>query len=290
MALLASLAIVAAGVFSGAVARRLGIDTRARTAWDHGSTGLGIALLLGFLWLMVRRMGYVGLSRWSALRASILRMAADIALGRGLSGGLVIVRCQETQWQEAVGALLRVADVVVVDVTEMTAPLRFELGLIPRYLPPERLVRLCRGSQPPPLDALEGLLPERYRAPDQLVAIDATRPREGLHRLEAALRRSATCGTWATRYKARAMAVGLLRLQARRGRLACALVVAALPALAVGRFEAWPELVGLGGLLLGAALPLAAVATIQGAASARLAILAPALAILSILATAALGA
>jgi hypothetical protein len=77
----------------------------------------------------------------------VLRLLHNMRLARGLSKGIVILRCGDRFWERIATLCLSHADVAVVDVTDLTKNIYFELCAAIESVGPERIILTCAKNE-----------------------------------------------------------------------------------------------------------------------------------------------
>lgn len=89
-----------------------------------------------------RRLGYRRFSGPGAGHQVLLTLDS-IKAGGGNFLGVDVFQCDDAAWQAVVAASLTMADVAVVDVSEVTENLAWEISQALKSLPPERVIFVC---------------------------------------------------------------------------------------------------------------------------------------------------
>jgi hypothetical protein len=121
-------------------------DVASRVGLALAAAGGGLHLFRGRLFGAVRLQTARGRKR----ARDLLRRIQD---GKSVPQALTVLSCPDDGWQAWVLALLAHADVVVLDVTELSGSLHWELEQVAREKRPEQLILACgidRGNAPDP--------------------------------------------------------------------------------------------------------------------------------------------
>src|SRR5262249_46156567 len=108
--------------------------------WKFLLTIAGVALFVGFLIRKIyRRLGYAALTAAKA-RIWIENLGKSIRKGKEKYAGIVLVRCKDDFWREAISTAIENADAVVIDVSDPSQNVLWELKEALGRLPPESIL------------------------------------------------------------------------------------------------------------------------------------------------------
>jgi hypothetical protein len=111
---------------------------------------LMIITYLIFLMLIIssRKLGYTRLYQ-STAEGRTLQLFTDVRAHKGSRGGVVILKCEDSFWRDVVSLAIQRADVVIVDVTEPSENVIWELHTAVGVKSPERILLAYEKDQEP---------------------------------------------------------------------------------------------------------------------------------------------
>jgi hypothetical protein len=129
----------------------------ALTAWTVGfQSSVGVAagsvaavfalvFTVVFVARSVVRLGYTTLDARKAM-AALERLLGAIRRRKGPGAGVVVLKCEDQSWQQVVTSALQKADVALLDISERSANVLWELRLASATLPVTSIILACRSE------------------------------------------------------------------------------------------------------------------------------------------------
>jgi hypothetical protein len=142
-ALSALLLLIALGLaFAGGTVLSLVFPRLDETSWTIGLLPL---VVLPGLWREARRLGYRELEPDET--AALDRSLAEVRNRRSLTAGILVLKCADRAWRDVVSRALDRADAVLIDVSDPSTSLLWELQVASKRLPPSSILLACRTPQ-----------------------------------------------------------------------------------------------------------------------------------------------
>ena len=115
--------------------------------FDGLAMAMGLSMVLAVLisfWLGVLKL------RVGDSERRVLKLLEDIRTGRVWNAGVFVLSCQDDFWRSVVELALRHADTTVVDVTQLSENVIWELHTALAEMPPERVLLVCEKDAAAP--------------------------------------------------------------------------------------------------------------------------------------------
>jgi hypothetical protein len=96
------------------------------------------------IWFCIRHFGFIALSE-NNYSKKVQKIIERIKSGRGTSA-LQILKCEDSFWQKVVLQILPVTDTIVIDVTDITSNIEWELMQVKQHIRPEKVVLICASQ------------------------------------------------------------------------------------------------------------------------------------------------
>jgi hypothetical protein len=120
-----------------------------------GELGGGFAAVASFLfsivllWRLFTRLGYRTLDAKKAM-ATLDRLVNAIRRRKGQGAGVLVLKCEDQSWQGVVDLALRKADLALLDVTEPSPSVLWELRQACQTMPTKSVILACRSESDQP--------------------------------------------------------------------------------------------------------------------------------------------
>lgn len=130
------------------------------------TTAVTVGLFLFALWLMairllLRRGGYQTLDR-EHVESRLEKVVSQIRRRKSVPTGVLVLKCDDASWRDVVSRGLQAADVIVIDVSEPSTNVLWELQAASRLEPQRPIVLACQRREGDP-DGLPREILERVR-------------------------------------------------------------------------------------------------------------------------------
>jgi hypothetical protein len=103
-------------------------------------------LMVGIMTWRAYRRAFMSLDAGTA-RNQMLDLISKIRCKEDLYDGVSVVRCANSFWRDIVGLAIANADLALVDITDITENLKWELEQLIRKLEPEAVILICAHSE-----------------------------------------------------------------------------------------------------------------------------------------------